>query len=69
MLSKLSLVASTLGLAVVGTANVDVKTQYEIQRALTEAYSFETSNACMSKLHDLYDRHPNLIGNLKCSKS
>lgn len=66
MLSKLSLVASTLGLTVVG-AGVEVQTPLHItQTDLAAAYSFETRGACEVKIDALYEKNPQLRDTLKC---
>lgn len=70
MLSKISLIASTLGLTVVG-AGVEVNTQTPLhitQTELAAAYSFETSEACERKVDALYELNPVLRGKLKCVK-
>ena len=67
MLSKISLIASTLGLAVVGTG-VEIQTPAHItQLDITEAYTFESEDACRSKLHALFVENPALSGKLRCS--
>ncbi|MCP4340896.1 MAG: PTS system mannose/fructose/sorbose family transporter subunit IID [Desulfobulbaceae bacterium] len=70
MLSKISLMASTLGLTVVG-AGVDMAPTTPLhvtQTQLATAYSFETVEACNDKIAALYEKNPTLAGKLRCTK-
>lgn len=67
MLSKISLVASTLGLTVAGTGADMTQTPLHItQTDLAAAYSFDTVEECRVKVQSLYDINPHLAGKLKC---
>lgn len=69
MLSKISLMASTLGLAVVGTGSVDQTIPAHITLTnIDSAYTFESEDSCRSKLHALYAENPVLRGKLRCSQ-
>ena len=71
MINKLSLIASTLGLTVVG-AGVDTNTTTPLhitQHELNQAYAFETVEECRDKIQHLYELNPSIAGKLKCSKS
>ena len=69
MLSKISLMASTLGLAVVGTGVDQTIPAHITQTNIDSAYTFASEDACRSKLHDLYAKKPNLRGKLSCKPS
>lgn len=71
VLNKISLIASTLGLTVVG-AGVDVNSQHPLHDTYTDlssAYTFETVEECKDKIQHLYEVKPELKGKLNCTQS
>lgn len=68
MLSKISLMASTLGLALVGTGVEPIVPAHIKQLNIASAYEFSNIDACHSKLHALYAEHPMLKDKLRCTQ-
>lgn len=71
VLNKISLIASTLGLTVVG-AGVDQNSQHPLHDTYTDiesAYTFETVEECRDKIQHLYELNPDVVGKLKCSNT
>lgn len=67
MIHKLSLIASTLGLTVVGAGVDTIPTPLHVTHTeLAAAYQFETVEECNQQIDAIYKLNPEVRGMLKC---
>jgi len=70
VIHKMSLIASTLGLTVVGAGVEQIPTPIHLTHTeLSAAYQFESVEACQSQIDALYRLNKSVKGKLKCVES
>lgn len=70
MIHKMSLIASTLGLSVVGAGVEQIPTPLHLTHTeLSAAYQFETVEDCQKQVDAIYKLNPLVKGKLNCAKS